>query len=194
MSRAAASSRSAHLRPIRVLGRRRWRVFSRDAQANRLFLWGLAIAGVVLIADQASKYWVLEVLDLDQPAPYGRSIEVLPFFNLSMVWNRGVSFGLLAGDGARYLLSLFSLLVAAGLIVWLASIRRPLLTVGVAGVIGGAVGNLIDRLTHGAVVDFLDFSGLYFPWVFNVADAGISCGVGLILLENLLRGAEPQSQ
>jgi len=130
----------------------------------------------------------LEVVNLDEPAPYGRSIPLAPVFSLSMVWNRGVSFGLLAGDQARYVLSLFSFAVAGGLTVWLASIRRPLLLVGVAGVIGGAIGNLIDRLRFGAVVDFLDFSGLYFPWVFNVADASITCGVGVILLETLVRG------
>ena len=175
------------MRTARVLGRRRWRIFARDARANPLFRIGLVIALIVIVADQVSKYWILEIVNLDEPAPLGRSIPVLPFFNLSMVWNRGVSFGLFAGDSARYLLAFFSFAVACGLTVWLASVRSLLLLIGVAGVIGGAIGNLIDRLRYGAVVDFLDFSGLYFPWVFNVADAAISCGVGAILLETLLR-------
>ncbi|MEL7030517.1 MAG: hypothetical protein AAGL49_15215, partial [Pseudomonadota bacterium] len=63
-------------RAARVHSKRRWRVFSRDARSNRLFLWGLAIAATIFIVDQATKFWILEIVDLDEPAPYGRSIPV----------------------------------------------------------------------------------------------------------------------
>ncbi|MEM8987468.1 MAG: signal peptidase II [Pseudomonadota bacterium] len=153
-----------------------------DASTNRWFWPALAFALLIYAVDQASKYWILYVFEL----PAKQSVSVLPFFNLSMVWNEGVSFGLLAGANARVLLSVFSGIVALGLIYWLASLRRPLLAFAVGGVIGGAIGNLTDRIIHGAVVDFFDFSALYFPWVFNVADSAISVGVVFILLDAIL--------
>ena len=152
------------------------------ARENRLFWPALALAGAVILIDQLSKFWVLNVYDL----PSRGSVELAPFFRLSMVWNEGISFGFLAGAGARYLLSAFSLLVSAALLYWLATIRRPLLAAGIGAVIGGALGNMIDRLRFGAVADFLDFSALYFPWVFNIADSAISIGAGLILIDSFL--------
>jgi signal peptidase II len=144
--------------------------------------YGLAVAVIAL--DQLSKYLILEVVDL----PSRGAIAVAPFFQLSMVWNRGVSFGMLKAevDLARWGLVLFSLVVAAALAVWARRGQRLLSAVALGLVMGGAVGNLIDRVWFGAVVDFLDFSGLHFPWVFNVADSGITVGVALLLLDSLL--------
>lgn len=88
-------------------------------------------------------------------------------------------------DLARWLLAAFSAAVAVGLIVWARRIGRPLLSVAIGLIIGGAVGNLIDRVRWGAVADFLNFSGLHFPWVFNVADSAITVGVALLLLDSL---------
>jgi signal peptidase II len=142
-----------------------------------------AVASAVLALDQLSKFWVLEVLDLDnRPA-----IEVLPIFRLSMVWNEGVSFGLLRAnsDAMRWLLVAFAVAVVLVLIWWSGrQVRRlPALSLGL--IIGGAIGNnLIDRVRFGRVADFLDFSGLHFPWVFNVADSAISVGVVLLLLDS----------
>ena len=141
-----------------------------------------ALALAVVVVDQLSKFWVLEIFRL----PERTQVEVLPFFNLSMVWNRGVSFGLLQAEAdlARWGLALFSTVVALGLAWWARRVARPLLAVALGLIIGGAVGNLIDRVRFGAVADFLDFSGLWFPWVFNVADSGITIGVLLLILDS----------
>lgn len=146
-------------------------------------------AAVVLIADQLSKFWILEVYDL----PSRGQVEFLPIFSLSMVWNRGVSFGLLAdqADVARWLLVVFSVLVAAGLIWWARKVDRRITALALGLIIGGAIGNAVDRARFGAVADFLDFSGLGFPWVFNIADSGITVGVILLLLEGFLPKRRP---
>ena len=146
--------------------------------------YGLAITVIVL--DQLSKFWILNVIDL----PSRGQIPVLPFFNLTMVWNRGVSFGLLRAevDLARWGLAAFSLIVAAVLAVWARNQERRLSAVALGLIIGGALGNLIDRVRFAAVADFLDFSGLWFPWVFNVADCGVTVGIALFLLDSFLAG------
>ena len=145
---------------------------------------GLVIALVVLVLDQLTKWAALDLLDL--PA---RSIAVTPFFNLVMVWNRGVSFGMLTGIAAitPWLLSGLALGVVIGLLFWLRQSAHPLIAVGLGMVIGGAFGNVVDRLRYGAVVDFLDFHVAGYHWpAFNVADAGICVGAGLILVDGLL--------
>ena len=148
-----------------------------------LIAYGLAAA--IIVVDQISKYWILSLgLQVGQPNP------VLPFFDLTLVYNRGVSFGLFQSpegqETIRWILAAFSLVVAIGLIVWVRKVVKPLTAIAIGMIIGGALGNLIDRVQYGAVVDFLDFSGLYFPWVFNVADSGITIGVVLLLAETLL--------
>ena len=143
--------------------------------------YGLAVLTIVL--DQLSKWWVLYVFDLPSKA----SVPVGGPFSLTMVWNKGVSFGLLRAeqDFTRWALVVFSLAVAAFLAVWARKIEKPLLAIAVGLVMGGAVGNAIDRARFGAVADFLDFKALYFPWVFNVADSAITVGVILLLLDSL---------
>jgi len=150
---------------------------------TRLGLSAYLLALAVLILDQISKFWVLEVFRL----PERGSVELLPVLSLSMVWNRGVSFGLFQSDDAgRWLLAAFSLIVAAALALWARKADRPILAAALGLVIGGAVGNLIDRVRFGAVADFIDVSGLgVFPWVFNVADSAITVGVILLLLDSL---------
>ena len=149
-----------------------------------LIAYGLAVLTIVL--DQLSKWWVLYVFDLPSKA----SVPVGGPFSLTMVWNKGVSFGLLRAeqDLTRWALVAFSLVVAAFLAVWARKIEKPLLAVAVGLVMGGAVGNAIDRARFGAVVDFIDVQRLgFFPWIFNIADAGITIGVILILLDSLRR-------
>jgi len=151
---------------------------------RKLSTWSYLIAAVVVVLDQAAKYWILYVFRLpDRPAP----VSVGPM-RLSMVWNRGVSFGFLNLDAewSRWALSVFSIAVAAALAVWARRVEKPLLALALGLVIGGAVGNVIDRVRYGAVTDFLDFSRLYFPWVFNVADSAITVGVALILWDSLI--------
>ncbi len=160
--------------------RRRAAEWAARVRTNPYFARGLFSAAAVVALDQASKYWIVHQVRLPQRG----KIEISGIFDLSYVENTGASFGLLAGGMAsRVLLSLISTGVALGLIYWLASLRRKVAVAGVALIIGGALGNLYDRLAYGYVVDFLDFSGLYFPWVFNVADASINVGIALLLLD-----------
>jgi signal peptidase II len=143
-----------------------------------------ALAAFVIVADQLSKHWILFVYDL--PARF--SVPIAGPFSLTMVWNRGVSFGLFRADAdlIRWLLAAFSIIVAIMLAVWARKAERPFMAVGLGLVIGGALGNVIDRIRFGAVADFLDFQRLgFFPWVFNVADSAITVGVVFLLLDSM---------
>lgn len=152
----------------------------REASQNVWFRNGLIIAFVIAALDQLSKYWIVHVIDL----PARRQIDLSSVMDFTYVQNFGASFGMLAGGmGSRILLLTISTGVALGLTVWLGRLHRPIAATGIAFIIGGAVGNLIDRALLGYVVDFIDFSGLWFPWVFNVADTAINVGVGLLLLD-----------
>jgi len=103
------------------------------------------------------------------------------------VLNTGVSFGLFGGGAGRWILSAFSVLVAIALAVWATRSDRKLMTAAIGLVMGGALGNVFDRIRFGGVVDFLDFSGTgLFPWIFNIADAGITVGVVLLILDSFL--------
>ena len=161
----------------------------RKTFATPLGLYAYVLAAVVVIIDQLSKWWVLNGLHL----PERGQIPVLPVFRLTMVMNPGVSFGLLRADTAlgRGLLIGAALLVVIALAVWVRRADRPLFATALGLVMGGALGNnLIDRARIGEVVDFLDFSGLMFPWVFNVADSAISIGVVLLLIDSFM-GSKP---
>ncbi|MDB5472425.1 MAG: lspA [Caulobacter sp.] len=143
--------------------------------------YSLALA--VLVGDQLSKMWFL-----GQGLAEGQSQPVFGPFSLTMVWNRGVSFGLFRADQEwiRWALTIFSLGVAITIAFWARKVQRPLLGWAFGLIMGGAIGNMIDRLRFGAVADFLDFHGLMFPWVFNVADSAISIGVVLLLIDTFL--------
>jgi signal peptidase II len=156
---------------------------SRPRPVTPLGCYAYGLALLVVVLDQLSKAWVLGGLQLAERG----QIPVLPFFRLTMVMNRGVSFGLLSADSpaGRWLLVGGALVVALILIVWVRRADRPLLATALGLIIGGALGNnLIDRARLGRVVDFLDFSGLYFPWVFNIADSAITVGVVLLLIDS----------
>lgn len=142
--------------------------------------WGLACAALAFAVDQATKAAALAAV----PA-LSRGVEVLPFFDLVLVRNRGVTFGLLATDhpAGRWLLILLTGALTAGLLVWLMRAHSRLQTAALGLIIGGALGNLMDRLRHGAVTDFLDFHARGFHWpAFNLADGGIVVGVLLLLM------------
>ncbi len=153
-----------------------------------LFGAGAALAACVVALDQASKYWVLEVVRLQERG----AIELSGVFDLTFVRNYGVSFGLLRAGSEleRYGLMALSGVIALVFLVWMRTAERRLTTAALALVVGGAVGNLVDRVRFGFVVDFLDFSGLYFPWVFNVADAAITAGAALLVLDQLVHGED----
>lgn len=143
-----------------------------------------AVAAATVVLDQISKVWILGLLGREQ----GASLPFLGPIHLTMVHNYGMSFGLLRNsEWGRWLLIGFSVLVVIGLSIWVRKAIRPLPALGIGMIIGGAIGNnLIDRVLYGYVVDFIDVSRLHFPWVFNVADSGISVGVALLLLDSFL--------
>lgn len=145
---------------------------------------GSLAAIAVLAVDQASKAWILGGLDL----PTAGSIPILPFLNFTMVWNRGVTFGLLGGLGAAssWILAAMALAVVVALFVWLRRAESAWVAIALGAIAGGAVGNVIDRLRFGAVVDFLDAYAMGYHWyVFNIADAAIVCGVVALVLDSL---------
>jgi signal peptidase II len=154
-------------------------------RVSRIGWTAYLIAITVLVLDQASKYWIMEILKLPE---YGTQ-EVLWPLQFTRIWNRGVSFGLLqAGhDAVRWGMVAFNLGVALILINWVRKGQlRMLAAIGYGMLIGGAIGNAIDRAIFGAVIDFVDVTRLgFFPWIFNVADAGITVGVILFLLDTL---------
>jgi signal peptidase II len=156
-----------------------------DSGRTKRFFLAFAAAIVILILDQVSKLWILDVF----AAPGGHAVPVTGFFNLVLVWNRGMSFGLF-NDGATANAVIFSLLAAAivcGLLIWLWRAPSALVGGAIGLVIGGAIGNVVDRLRLGAVVDFLDVHAGLWHWpAFNVADSAICVGVGLMLIDGLL--------
>jgi len=156
--------------------------------------WGLASAAIALALDQGSKLLLLYVLHFIEMAP-GESVPVLPFFNLVMVWNPGVSYGLFPAHGplGTAILAVFSLAAVGALSWWLWGAKRRLLAVGLGLVIGGALGNLIDRLVYQKVADFFHFYVRGYDWyVFNVADCAITIGVVALLYDALMR-SEPET-
>lgn len=148
---------------------------------------GLALAAGVVLVDQIVKWRVIGAFGAD---PYG--VEVLPFFNLVLVWNRGISFGMFGGGTVPpWLLAVVALGVTLALVIWLWRVETRLLAVAIGLVIGGALGNVIDRLVYGAVADFLDVHWGDHHWpAFNLADAAISVGVVILLIDALLNSDE----
>jgi lipoprotein signal peptidase len=165
----------------------------RRVTPNRLTGFGVCAGLLVLAADQASKWWILHGINL----PQVRQIVLLPVLNLTMVWNRGVTFGLLNGTGrwSYLLLAAVALLVVVALGVWLRRAESAVAAAALGAIAGGAVGNVIDRLRFGAVVDFIDAHiGDWHWYVFNIADSAIVCGVIALILESWLRRPRPSER
>ena len=148
---------------------------------------GLILAAITIVADQASK-WLLQGMLLKQG-----TVEVIPgFFNLVMVWNTGISFGMLGGAGVLppWVLSAIAVAICIALFFWLRAARSRWTASAIGLVIGGAIGNVVDRARWGAVFDFADFYIGRWHWpAFNVADAAIVIGVLMLLGESLMPGA-----
>jgi len=146
---------------------------------------GLGLAVLVIVFDQISKWWIITSV-MNPP----RVIEVLPFFNLVLAFNQGVSFGLFdtgAGTG-QWLLAGIAIAISIGLGVWLARAAHVTVVVALGLIIGGAMGNVVDRFAVGAVVDFLDFHAFGHHWpAFNVADTGITIGAAILILESFFQ-------
>ena len=154
-------------------------------------MWFYVLSLAIVILDQLSKSWMSRVLTLCEPG-HCDSIRVLPFFSLTLLHNQGAAFSFLndAGGWQRGVLVFISSSVSLVVGVWMYRIRRQhrLLALALAFILGGAVGNLIDRAATGYVVDFLLFH--YGDWAFpafNVADSAITVGAGLLVLDMLLK-------
>jgi len=153
---------------------------------SRLF-YAVLIALVVIGIDQASKAWIL--YDLMNPPS---TIPVFPFLDIVLTWNKGVGFGLFKAHSLWGMVGLIgmALAISTALGIWLWRTTDAFLLIALSMIIGGAIGNIIDRLRFGAVVDFIFVSvyigGYHFP-AFNVADSAITIGVGLLLVENYVK-------
>jgi signal peptidase II len=151
---------------------------------RRLPLLGLGIAVLVFALDQLTKWWI--VTDVMDPL---RILEITPFLNIVLVRNRGASFGMLndGGEWGPWLLTALAVVIAVGLLVWLWRARSSWVAVALGMIIGGAAGNVIDRLRFGAVTDFLDahWGELHWP-AFNLADSAITVGVVILLADALI--------
>ena len=145
-----------------------------------LFRNALLLAALIIAADQFTK-WLVMFEIMNQP----RVIPVIPYINIVMAWNTGVSFSMLQGTGP-WLLSALALTVSIGLLIWLGRLTHRLPGYAVGFIVGGAVGNVIDRLRFGAVFDFIDFYVGDWHWpAFNLADSAIFVGVVLLLFDSL---------
>ena len=158
----------------------------------RPVLLGLLVAVLAIGVDQATKWWIL--LDVMQPP---RVIEVTPFFNVVLVWNRGISFGMFSNESMAgvWILSLLALIIVGFLTNWLRKAESKRAAISLGLIIGGALGNVIDRAVHTAVLDFLDFYLGSFRWpAFNAADSFITVGAILLILDSLFHTGGNQSK
>ncbi|MCQ9156236.1 signal peptidase II [Acidomonas methanolica] len=154
------------------------------ASGQRRILVGLAVLLAVLAADQASKWWILYRFDL----PARGSVVIAPFLNFTMVWNHAVTFGMFGGLGRSgpVLFCVIALLAVIALLWQMTRTPKMLVAIATGGIAGGAIGNVIDRMRFGAVVDFIHAHAFGWSWyVFNVADSAIVCGVALWLIDTI---------
>lgn len=158
---------------------------------------GIALALATVLLDQACNFYLLRVLGL----PEGAQLRILPFLDVSFVWNRGISYGLFQqhSEIGRWLLVALALAAVVLIGIWLARTKSLLMGAALGLIAGGALGNALDRIVYGAVIDFLHLHGgaipwLDFPYSFNLADAAISLGVVLLLLESFLAKEENEEK
>jgi len=150
---------------------------------------GIIAALAVIALDQASKLWLLRVFDI----VHRGAVKVTPFFDLVLAWNTGISYGWFQNEGAvgQAILLAVKAVAVIVLAIWMARSRSRLATLALGLIIGGAIGNAIDRLVYGAVVDFalfhIQIGGKAFDWyVFNLADVAIVAGVAGLLYDSFL--------
>lgn len=154
---------------------------------------GLGVGALTILVDQVNKLWMLYVYDIGAKAP----VAVTPFFELILVWNQGISYGLLQQDSnlGRFALIGFAIVTSLALLVWLSQVTSKLVAAAIGLIIGGAVGNALDRIVHGAVADFFSFHAFGYQWyIFNIADVAIVAGVVGLLYESLFGGHKKVSK
>ena len=171
---------------------------SRDAAGAREpsgWRW-LPVTLAVIALDQVVKLWIVEHLTLY------RTVRLLPVLDVTLTYNRGAAFSFLADASGwqKWFFAGLAVAVAAGILLWLKRLggrRQWRLCLSLTLILGGALGNLIDRLRIGHVVDFIlaHWHGVYFPWAFNVADSAITVGAALLLIDAWLetRGSKKES-
>jgi signal peptidase II len=154
---------------------------------HRRMAIGLYVLAFIGLSDQLSKWLIL-----DRMGDVQHTISVTSFLNFVLVWNKGVTFGIMNHGGQHYMP--YVLIAVAAVILfllgrWLWRTDSTLVAVALGAIMGGAVGNVVDRVRYGAVADFLDFYYQNYHWyAFNVADAAIVTGVALLLLDGMVRG------
>lgn len=144
--------------------------------------WAILFIGALIVVDQSVKHLMLSMV-FDPP----RIIEVSSFFNLVPVWNSGVSFGLFGdSESSRWILVGLALAIVIVLLVWMVRAGGGMVVFALTLVVGGALGNVVDRIVYGAVIDFVDIHGFGFHWpAFNVADTTIVVGTALLFYDSL---------
>jgi signal peptidase II len=153
------------------------------------FTIGTYLLTLVALIDQVSKWWVVKTLHLTEPS----FIKLTSFFNIVLSWNKGITFGFFNQHSTwgPYILIGVTLIIVLLLLFWLAHATTLYESLGLGLILGGAIGNIADRLHYGAVVDFLDFHYAGYHWyAFNIADSAIVAGVGLLMLDNLVLSKE----
>ncbi|MDJ1157882.1 signal peptidase II [Chelatococcus sp. SYSU_G07232] len=146
---------------------------------------GTLVALVTLVLDQATKLWLYFIADV---RAWTEPLVLAPFLEFTLVWNRGISYGLFqqSTDLGRWLLVVLSIVAAVGLSVWMSRTPARIIAVALGLLVGGAVGNAVDRVAYGAVLDFVHLHAGSFSWyVFNIADAAIVAGVGVLLYDSV---------
>lgn len=151
------------------------------------------LAILVVALDQGSKAWVSAVFD------YAETLEVLPFFNMTLVYNRGAAFSFLsdAGGWQRWLFAVIGIVVSVIITVWMSrlSLQQKRLSLALSLILGGAIGNLWDRAILGHVIDFIDVHYLGYHWpAFNLADSAITLGALLLIVDSLFAGGERKKE
>lgn len=151
---------------------------------KKLFFLGVITAIIAMFLDLFTKKLTFAILDNQAPIDH---IEVFDFFNLVKVWNHGVSFGMFNNlDSAQFVFSAIVAIITIILLIWLYNNQKTYLAWALGLIIGGALGNLADRIQNGAVADFLDFHLASYHWpAFNLADSFVFIGVAMLLIEDL---------
>jgi signal peptidase II len=162
--------------------------------SKNLWLYGGLFPAAIVAFDQLTKAWIINKFGVPHNIcalnPYpGLEIELSPIFDFALVCNQGVSFGMFQehADIGRYVLTAFAAFMVVVLLVWINKEKDKLTRFALGLIIGGAIGNAIDRALNGAVTDFVNFSDIGFKWVFNVADSSISIGVAGLLTAMFLQ-------
>lgn len=159
---------------------------------NKNLHTGSIVAVICLLIDQLHKFYMLEIYQIDKK----NFVEITDFFNLVMVWNRGISFGMFHGaDNSNYFFMGFTTLIVILLFYFIKKAGNKYEVIAFGMIIGGALGNLVDRIIRGAVADFFDFhiAGNHWP-AFNIADSCVFCGAALLIITTIFFGNKNKIQ